>query len=778
MRCKRIERSLQLYLDDDVLAACQTVFSNYGDPLENIDQKDSFSRLWLNYLSSMCFEIFGLGTCPNLALQQAIEEDTRLLVDWGDLLPRLQFDERIMKVGQACPRDFEENRILRNHFPETAWLDSVMNCEHHHILFPEEEGESFEAAISDPYRATCINLFRFVQSQLLFFQNHISFGEVVCFWNMLSAFVDNYRPFYPFQFKRENANDELQVSLKEKSSKQLVYFMEAVEGIDWKSFFSTLQDRQAIFLFPNLNTFIRCIFEKEFSSCCLKPTVRSLILNKGLLEQWNVQEGEWKDFTEFHWVFLEKSTIWKQYQKPFQDNLKARFSSQSFLNTLGKRLNLKWKARHLEGRRGLSFYRDCFYQTLYDSNMHLEMQNIKKEDSPLYIESSVMNDFESKRQVRSLDKKSMYRIAHLVKTFSDLKSHAPTKRLLSLLGGYNEDKFEVHLLSVEQNILRLEDYPSVYYQHSSLLVGSRVIEQLRESGKEVYIDYHSKSQEDSAEKIVEELKLREIDLAIFHEVSPMHLMIAAQCDVPVRLFFEHGAVPNVLPFEGVILSHEEEVEYWKKKFPSWKGKWLANDKGHFHNKQEEFSHDILGIGKEHLVLMTVCTRLNERFSNEFCSCVAEILRAVPEAIFFAIGDGDFALKKGLFEKEHVESRVRYLGYKNNPTDYLALADVYLNEFPVGGSSSVCEAISMGCPVVSRYYRDSDLIAMRSGSYFMGEVPYIETAADYIQTAIRLLSDDKLRKEWQVKARKRTLYINSVERYAKSHQELILDTFSL
>ena len=144
MICKKIENSIRLYLEDDVEAACQAVFQHYGDPLEELDKKDLFSKLWLNYLSSMCFESFGLGTCPNLALQQLIESDTQLLVDWSYLLPRLQFDERVMKIGQTCPKVFEENAILRKQFPETVWLDTIMNCEHHHIQFSKEESKGFE----------------------------------------------------------------------------------------------------------------------------------------------------------------------------------------------------------------------------------------------------------------------------------------------------------------------------------------------------------------------------------------------------------------------------------------------------------------------------------------------------------------------------------------------------------------------------------------------------------------------------------------------------------
>ena len=135
-------------------------------------------------------------------------------------------------------------------------------------------------------------------------------------------------------------------------------------------------------------------------------------------------------------------------------------------------------------------------------------------------------------------------------------------------------------------------------------------------------------------KYSDELKLREIDLAIFHEISPMHLMIAAQCDVPIRLFFEHGAVPGVLPFEGVLLSHQEEEKFWKKKFPQWNGKWVGNDKAHAYKRNENLAHEALGIGKEHLIIMTVCSRLNERLSYEFCDCVAKILKAVPESNLF------------------------------------------------------------------------------------------------------------------------------------------------
>ena len=103
-----------------------------------------------------------------------------------------------------------------------------------------------------------------------------------------------------------------------------------------------------------------------------------------------------------------------------------------------------------------------------------------------------------------------------------------------------------------------------------------------------------------------------------------------------------------------------------------------------------------------------------------------------------------------------------------------MADLYLNEFPIGGSSSVCEAISQGCPVVARYYPESELIAMRSGAYFMGNEPYIETTEEYVNTAIRLLKDESFRREWQEKSKKRSQYINDLERYSNTHQKIIAE----
>ena len=318
---------------------------------------------------------------------------------------------------------------------------------------------------------------------------------------MLSAFVDNYRPFYPFQFKRKGVEKKLKKALQQKSSKQLIFFMQAIEGVNWSWFFEELGDRSAIFLFPNLNTLVRCIFQREFAEHCLGSTVRSLLLNGDLNRQWKAQEGVWLDLENFYWTFLEEDSLWKEYKKPFENWLLNHQKTTTRLYTLGKQLCNSWKQSHLGKHRGLAFYRDRYYETLYDYAIQAELSSLQGDSSPLYLDPKVLENFEIRRHPRTLEKKNIFRVAHVVKVLVDQRIHAPTQRLLSLLKNYSEEKFELTVISVEQNTLRLEDYPSTFYQQSSLLIGSEVLGYLREGGMNVYVDYHPKSQEDSAKKI-------------------------------------------------------------------------------------------------------------------------------------------------------------------------------------------------------------------------------------------------------------------------------------
>ena len=149
MLSQEINKSMQLYIDDEVDGACQLLFKKYG---VSIEQTDPFAQIWINYLSSMCFEFFGLSTCPNLALQNKIEQDTHLLIEWDQLVPRLQLDERIMRFGQSCPKEVNEEHFTRVDFPENAWLDTFLHCEHHHIFLTDKEREAFFNSLNFPFK--------------------------------------------------------------------------------------------------------------------------------------------------------------------------------------------------------------------------------------------------------------------------------------------------------------------------------------------------------------------------------------------------------------------------------------------------------------------------------------------------------------------------------------------------------------------------------------------------------------------------------------------------
>ena len=112
----------------------------------------------------------------------------------------------------------------------------------------------------------------------------------------------------------------------------------------------------------------------------------------------------------------------------------------------------------------------------------------------------------------------------------------------------------------------------------------------------------------------------------------------------------------------------------------------------------------LGIPEGAVVLATASPELDRALSDSFIDCVVSILRANPNAIFMATGDGELSAAKRRFESAGVSRRVGWAPRRKDVASFLRIADVYLAEFPMlpgmSGTSGILSAMSVGCPVIA------------------------------------------------------------------------------
>ena len=113
-----------------------------------------------------------------------------------------------------------------------------------------------------------------------------------------------------------------------------------------------------------------------------------------------------------------------------------------------------------------------------------------------------------------------------------------------------------------------------------------------------------------------------------------------------------------------------------------------------------------GIPPQAVVIGTLSNHLHRRMSPAYLHAIASVLRERPNAWFLAFGADAVPAATAFFESQGVAGRIRFGGRKERVGEALKSLDVYANEFPVGGSQSVIEAIACGVPVVAMKWSDA------------------------------------------------------------------------
>jgi hypothetical protein len=108
-----------------------------------------------------------------------------------------------------------------------------------------------------------------------------------------------------------------------------------------------------------------------------------------------------------------------------------------------------------------------------------------------------------------------------------------------------------------------------------------------------------------------------------------------------------------------------------------------------------------GIPQDAVVLGTLSNHINRRLTEPFLTFIVRLLRKHPNAIYLAIGTHKAAPQlAAAFAAAGIEGRAIVVPPQQSPGCILKMLDIYLNEFPAGGSQAVVEAIACGIPVVA------------------------------------------------------------------------------
>ena len=141
-----------------------------------------------------------------------------------------------------------------------------------------------------------------------------------------------------------------------------------------------------------------------------------------------------------------------------------------------------------------------------------------------------------------------------------------------------------------------------------------------------------------------------------------------------------------------------------------------------------------------------CLNNPAKVSDEMLSCWSEIIQAVPRSRLLLHADPGKHLQRvsRLLSQRGVEpQRIEFIG-RQSAAAYFATynrIDIALDPFPYNGGTTTCDALWMGCPVVTL---SGGLPASRIGLYLLSVVGLSELAGDsrerYVQIAAELARD--------------------------------------
>jgi glycosyltransferase involved in cell wall biosynthesis len=160
----------------------------------------------------------------------------------------------------------------------------------------------------------------------------------------------------------------------------------------------------------------------------------------------------------------------------------------------------------------------------------------------------------------------------------------------------------------------------------------------------------------------------------------------------------------------------------------------------------------LGVGEGEQVLLSVGTayKYQPTEREDFFRAAKAILDRVPTARLFLVGVSQADYQR--FGKRTEIERLHLVGPVDDTLPYNHAADVYLEGVPLGSCTALLEAAGLGVPVV-RSYQSLSALLVSDDPAIDALVDRPASEAEYVETAIRLLSESQTRQSIGTELRK-------------------------
>lgn len=139
-----------------------------------------------------------------------------------------------------------------------------------------------------------------------------------------------------------------------------------------------------------------------------------------------------------------------------------------------------------------------------------------------------------------------------------------------------------------------------------------------------------------------------------------------------------------------------------------------------------------------------------KLSSEFVSAIRVLLDRLPHARYLVLGKGTSPSFTRLLNDRKYSDRIQYFDQSAGVDEALNFSDIihiFLDTFPLTGSHAIYRALSKGLPVVSRYSRDVDRLALSERD----ENLLSWNSEDYLSNVCRLARDHDFYRECSERA---------------------------
>jgi glycosyltransferase involved in cell wall biosynthesis len=782
---QRISDFFNLYGKGDVEVSLKRLFFSNENHIEFHGENSSLERRLAYYAFSLFFGLPKVVSQQVMYFNQLCSKDVAQLKDCKKFIDQMSLDSLFFMRLESKKKDFSELEKIKGLSDLNKKINMLCRIEGYEIEVDQNIREKILEGLPERH-------YVFLSLQLSYVQNLITFSrknkkiaehlKIVLRDQTLSPFI---RPYYPLLFSDSLSFEKGFKSLLN-SDKDCFYIHMSPLEADWKLVADRLKDRKVIFIFDNNKDLLFCLKDKEIAKTLTENNHYLISLQYSVLKQLSIQNFSKSNWEKADLISFKEENL--SYSK-----LSNSFKSICENNSVNSSMNTSY-ARDL-----YDIYREVHYKEIlgfWGESSILQLQFKMFWDARFFVPEFPIEDSPSlhkvmiKDQKRSLETlvpsvcklptstKKTYKVAHCLPFLIDCSNHAPTNRLKELLFSYKGTEFEPHLWITEQDFSKKDEMPINYSQYSVERASKDLLENFRKEEIKVFYGGWGHTFYDQACVIAKQIEEQEIDVVIFHEAFSVNLILARLLKVPCKLFMEHGIFSYQEGVDGVIVSHQGQLDRMESYYKSIDTKIYVNPKIldiQSDWEDEVCSKNYFGINKKSKLLMTVSNHLVIKISLQMCEAIEMILESVPNSYYVMIGNTRDSDKEILskFKSKNLHHRIIFWGASSIARQLIRSADIYLNEFPVGGSCTVMEAMGAGVPVIAMK-GEGNFSASYEGEDYIGSDLCVEfgDVKGYANQAIELLKDSEKMKERKRIISERIALRGTSKDYLSRHHSLL------